>query len=635
MKSWNYSEYSEINRDVLKYFPFKNPRKDQLETISEIINAISNGYKYIILEAGTGTGKSAIATSLAQYFKSSYILTHTKQLQKQYYSDFKDLGFEIVKGRSNFYCNKYLKENIKKTCDEGKCIVEGYDCEYRLKNNCNYYNQKIQGLNTCNIISNYQYLFYELNYIEDFSNRKLMVFDEAHNLESILMNLLTCEISKNDLKKYINYNLSDTLINAEVSDWIGFLEDIKLRYLTQIEKESDIERISFMKMQVYNLAHCIESIKVDSDIWICDFKDEFLQFKPLKVNNYANRMFFNYADICLFMSATILDYQLFARWLGISIDEVYPIRKKSPFNINFNPIKTYNDFNLSYSFIKVNALKTVPTINEILNNHANEKGLIHTISSKCQDFLVDNLNNPRLITHNSENRLEQFEKFKKSDDPLVFISPSVAEGVDLPLDLCRFQIMFKLPRPDWGDRQIYLRSNIDLEWYDYQTCLKLLQMHGRGMRQENDYCMNYFIDNRLKTYIIADEMSNAFLPDTFKNAVDVFSHKVKVKKNLVKKGDKLVKNGEYEKAIGFFRDLCSSEAFFNDSYPYLKLSEIYHRTELYENEVEVLVKFLNMGINCNKKTLKYIKKRLKKLDKMGYFDFSSQAGLLKNENCNV
>ena len=78
---WQYSNFSKIRSDVKAGFPFKNPRPGQLETISEIIHAIDLGFKYIVLEAGTGTGKSAVAATLCSLYDTSYILTVTKQLQ--------------------------------------------------------------------------------------------------------------------------------------------------------------------------------------------------------------------------------------------------------------------------------------------------------------------------------------------------------------------------------------------------------------------------------------------------------------------------------------------------------------------------------------------------------------------------
>ena len=64
MTKWPYTKYANVNPQVLNYFPFEKARKHQLETISEILEAVDNGYKYIVLEAGTGTGKSAIAAGI-------------------------------------------------------------------------------------------------------------------------------------------------------------------------------------------------------------------------------------------------------------------------------------------------------------------------------------------------------------------------------------------------------------------------------------------------------------------------------------------------------------------------------------------------------------------------------------------
>lgn len=108
-------EFPNIDNEIIENFPFSSPRKGQLEIISDINEAIENGYKYIILEAGTGTGKSAIATTLAKMYQSAYILTMTKQLQSQYFNEFK---FPLVKGRGNFYC---LNDDLDSTCDVGTC----------------------------------------------------------------------------------------------------------------------------------------------------------------------------------------------------------------------------------------------------------------------------------------------------------------------------------------------------------------------------------------------------------------------------------------------------------------------------------------------------------------------------------
>lgn len=544
MNNWKYSTYSQVDPQVRENFPFEKPRKDQLETISEIKHAIDRGYKYIVLEAGTGTGKSVMAATLSLMFDSTYILTVTKQLQDQYLKDFNSLGFKVVKGRGNFRCRKYAEENIKNACDEGRCVLEGYRCEYSIKrrspsqinqaNTCEYEYQKWRALTSKVVISNYHYLFLELNYNQDFNKRKFLVCDEAHNLEDSLMSQLKLEFKRSELKDYVGINLSaDTikmLNNGDYQDWIDFIGKVNFKYKKELDKIKDIkdrpelaEKVSFLKKRIDDCNRFISHIKRDPTNWIFDYDSYYgiAEFKPIKVDNYAVHNLFKYADTCLFMSATILDYKLFAKWLGISEDEIYPIRRKSPFDVARNPIITEFGFNMSYPKLPQSAPKSLSAVKEILKTHKDEKGLIHTVSHQCKNYLKKNLNDSRLIDHKTYNRARQLNKFKKSKKPLVLISPSMNEGVDLPGRLCRFQIIYKIPYPSISDKQTNLRKKVENEWYDYKTCLSLVQTYGRGMRYENDYCRTYFLDSRLKGYIKQDERTNNFLPDFFKEAIDI------------------------------------------------------------------------------------------------------------------
>ena len=670
--TWEYSNYSKINLEVAKHFPFSEARQHQLETISEIKQAIDKGYKYIVLEAGTGTGKSAIAATLAQMFDSSYILTVTKQLQDQYLRDFEDLGFKLVKGRGNFQCIKYLEDGIHQTCDLGRCNAEGYACEYSIKNHadgpiteentCDYYYQKFLGLLSQVTIANYPYLFLELNYVDDFSNRALMVCDEAHNIENVIMNQLTLEFERKDLKEYLRFNLSKEIIeqlnDGDYKEWANFVLKIMGMYEKELSKIKNLDRPElfekkvFMKNKIGDCKHFLEHLEYDPRMWIFDYDKEFgiAQFKPLKIDNYAKSTFFKYADVCLFMSATILDYRLFAHWLGISPDEIYAIRRKSPFDVKRNPIITYSDFNMSYSHIEESAPKTIKTIEEILENHNDEKGIIHTISGKCRDFLIENVKTDRLIFHDTKNRADVIEEFKNSTKPLVLVSPSVNEGVDLPGDECRFQIIYKIPRPDLGDKQTSMRNAFDSKWYDYRTCLALVQTHGRGMRFEDDYCTTYFIDSRLMGFIAEDSSNNHFIPDTFKEAIDKFSKsdlkdnvdieiaddgldfkkKVELKYELIQKGKKLSRDNPSE-AIKFYKTLFGNELFKYDYYVYEKLAETYKDSYMFEEETETIVKFLKSGIYATKNTSNDFKRRLRQLDRMGYFDYDSNMDVLERE----
>lgn len=101
---------------------------------------------------------------------------------------------------------------------------------------------------------------------------------------------------------------------------------------------------------------------------------------------------------------------------GISESDVYAIRRKSPFDLNRNPIKVLEEYGLSHKTINENAPKTLNVIKTILNNHKDEKGMIHTVSTTCKDYIVDNLNDSRLIEHNTQNCAEKLNDFKDSKD---------------------------------------------------------------------------------------------------------------------------------------------------------------------------------------------------------------------------
>lgn len=88
--------------ELIKNFPFPSKRYNQEKVLNEISNAFNSGYKYIILEAPTGFGKSPVALAIALSLGSSYICTATKDLQTQYSRDFPYL--KVAKGKNNFPC---------------------------------------------------------------------------------------------------------------------------------------------------------------------------------------------------------------------------------------------------------------------------------------------------------------------------------------------------------------------------------------------------------------------------------------------------------------------------------------------------------------------------------------------------
>jgi len=103
-----------------KNFPFTDMRERQSHVLNEIATAFASGYKYILLEAPTGFGKSPVAVAIALTLGSSYICTATKDLQAQYSRDFPYI--KVAKGKNNFICT--VKEDFIKngTYKCGSCV---------------------------------------------------------------------------------------------------------------------------------------------------------------------------------------------------------------------------------------------------------------------------------------------------------------------------------------------------------------------------------------------------------------------------------------------------------------------------------------------------------------------------------
>ena len=89
---------------VSEHFPYNSVRTAQKDILSSLdkIYAFGNKYRYIVIEAGTGIGKSAIAKAISEKEGNCYLLTATKQLQDQYIKDFGNMGAKSVKGSVNY-----------------------------------------------------------------------------------------------------------------------------------------------------------------------------------------------------------------------------------------------------------------------------------------------------------------------------------------------------------------------------------------------------------------------------------------------------------------------------------------------------------------------------------------------------
>lgn len=420
---------------------------------------------------------------------------------------------------SNFFCPYGVAKNP--TLDAELAFEDSYGGTvfYQSGQHCHYWNQKANAVNSPITLMNYDYGILELNYVKHFGTRSLLILDEAHNIENKLMKTMEVNLFNYRLEKDINKVISEeTLKDGELEDWI-----MEIAAITESYEDIDIKDISKNKADrvrstIGRLKSLKNNLEKEPKNWVIDADDTGVTFKPLKVHHYATNNLLKYGDVVIFMSATILSHKMFSKWLGLNPNEVYHIKVDSPFSKEKRPIILDLAGKMSANRIKDTAPKTIPILQKILEKHKGDKGLIHTNSYKCQRYINRNLPNSRLISHTSKNREEVLNYFEKDENPLVLVSPSMSEGVDLPYDKCRFQVIYKIPFPYLGDKQVDMRRRRDQKWYAYKTVMTLMQAYGRGMRAEDDSCYTYILDSDVNM-ILKSPLYRSLIPDFFKEAI--------------------------------------------------------------------------------------------------------------------
>jgi Rad3-related DNA helicase len=296
---------------------------------------------------------------------------------------------------------------------------------------------------------------------------------------------------------------------------IQLTDDIAYSYAKKIKdvKEStafqnnpDYELITRLERRYDKAAQAKIDIMSDKDNFVVndpvrDLNGNFrtISVKPIDVSKFANTFF--ETDYQIFMSATI-DKPSFCENMGLEEEDVaFVDSQKSPFPIEHRKIDLLNIRRLSYGSTDEDELEVIKTIDRILDEHSHERGLILTSSiPRCQKILryLSPKNTRRIrICHsrNKDGKTQDEVILEHAKDPTgVLLSSSLWEGVDLKDDLSRFQIIAKVPYPNYKEKRTKAKMDKFPMWYTSQTLTKLLQGFGRSIRSEDDWAKTYVLD---------------------------------------------------------------------------------------------------------------------------------------------
>jgi len=519
---------------------FQDWRPGQGELVEQIAGSPE---KVFLLDAPTGTGKSLIGIAAHQtrvlsktakevlarlsgksegaYEHQCVYVTRTKQLQDQILQEFPRA--KTIKGRANYPCLKHEKDFPNYTAED--CThTEANSCNERHMHldsvgvtiECPYFKAKRIALGAPLAVLNTSYFLTEVNGPGMFSGADLLIIDEIDALENGLMNYIQLKVTTKQLNRL---GLELPKDPHSLQGWLVWADALNLWEKTSMMQEvldkipesdwTDIEiDIHRQNNRLRNFEMKIKAFVAEvNDSWIF-FEEKNEQettwiFKPVRVDAYAEHYLWRHAKKFLGMSGTILDPKVMAEDLGI---ENWDYAKSScPFPLANRPIYYTPVANLTRKTMEQELPKLGFIVSKILERYPLEKVLVHTTSYAIRDYLMRYLEETiqgrgwaRLMTHDNNDREVRLAEFKRTLEPDVMLSPSFDRGVDLPDDLCRCIIICKVPYVSLGDPQVKARMKMPggEKWYLLKAAQTIMQMSGRGVRNEMDHCDCYILDKQ-------------------------------------------------------------------------------------------------------------------------------------------
>src|SRR5262245_36254118 len=499
---------------LLDHFPAgATPRPEQARLLDALADALSeteddpDAPRVLVVEAPPGVGKSHVAMTLARWSGDAYLLTSQKLLQDQYEREF-GADLALVKGRDNYPCERY--PGGWTPTSRGMCRrVRGPVC------GCPYVRAKQTALNAPIFCTNTAY-FATLRHwhAEQLRRRRLLIVDEAHNLEGQLVGVFTARFSHDEMREWFGsplprLPLADDyrpLLAAHVERLESQRQQVERRLETlrppgqpaevflemppTREEEDLLEQRDQLESALARVTFFLDAADRE---WIVRYPDQpgaELALMPLTVAAMARELFNECAEITVLSSAYLGHRTVLAEYFGLNEGDVRVLATASPFAVEQRPIVYRPIGALSRGTRARLEPALFAEVAAILAAHPKDKGLIHVPSYEGGRRLVDDLairaphQSRRLLWIDSAGgKSAALQVHRTSTSPTVLVSPSLREGVDLPDDFLRFQVLTKLPYPDLGDPWTAARQARDPRWYALETAKALVQAYRSEERR--------------------------------------------------------------------------------------------------------------------------------------------------------
>lgn len=475
---------------LVSYFPESlEPRPLQVKALASLEQALSGTKQNIVLRAPTGSGKSAIAATVARFFKShngTYVLCSRKYLQEQYLRDFSKLMVNFW-GKSNYKCPVINASCSGCPADKSKSTA---DFSMFLRNNCTdsklgdrcpYIVAKGKALAAPVALLNFEAFVANNIYGKEWPKRDVIIVDEAHNFTDRLAEQLAVPIPE-----AVRHTKDAQLMPSML-----------MYYDQAIERRKSLGQ-SYSKESLY-LSLLEEYPKRD-----CWAREADYTLKLYKVSNsvkkYVNRM----ANKVIWMSASMTNGQCLE--MGLTSKNSIIIDMPSEFRPSDHPIVCRGSVRIPKPRHILNAKEAVSQMRKvnsyilpIVERHS--RGLIHTNSYALSKLLRDG--SPELAAkkgvafHTDSSDTDKLVKEFTEKKISWLVTPTLSEGFDGAGDLVQAQILLKTPWPSLASnkmKRLIEGTPFGRKLYTARAMSLFIQSYGRGARFKGDQCVTYLLD---------------------------------------------------------------------------------------------------------------------------------------------
>ena len=498
------------------FFVAESYRPYQKETIEEIEAAFQQGFRYVVVDAPTGSGKSHLARALAFQANDAHILTIQKLLQDQYRRDFSDMF--VMKGRNAYTC---LQGELGSTCAEGPCRLKKQDPCF----GCPYVRAKIKAAEAPVTVHNFDSFYYQNSFGSGFAGRKLMVIDEAHNISGKFSGFLSFTInSRGGITVPKAHKLADydAFVRLAWTDYSVELQKLEEQHEYDGLSKDGLNRMRELSKLTHRMKrYLLEREKDNPAEYVFDYSEDGqwapkVTFRPVFVGDYASRWLFGYGERILMMSATILDKDMFCKEIGLNAKEVYYITVPSSFPAAHRPIIKKYAGKMGYKDINGTLPSVVEYVQEIVDRYPNRKGIIQTHSEKIANYLKKFLDDPRYTFNKDYQTPQQMLYVHKKKPGSIIVASGLREGLDLRGDLSKIQVFCKIPYPSLGDKVVARKLELDASWYGWITTVMFVQSLGRSVRSSKERAVTYILDSGFGFFYTRNKR---FIPKYIKEAI--------------------------------------------------------------------------------------------------------------------